>query len=388
MKLPPQHCVDARRAADAAGAGRAGRLARVAWWLHSTSASRSGSTCRARGEARSNPLYVLKLALRADGVEGAARRGSNLASAGTRCATRHRAAVQRSAHADAATTSGRCWTGCADGGHLLLRTPPPGSSAPRHQRAAAVAAAGGADADATGQTECVPAARWPGRTRTWSSAEAAASLSARTARPCRRARAAVWATATTATSSRASRTAAGFVDVLADFDFLDNDKLKDGPHVALTRQLLAPNYRAGTVHLVYAAQMPSFWCDAAARTAGWPGLPLLLALLAWLWRRMQRFGPLLPAPAGERRSLLEHVVASGEHRLPLRLRAPAARRRAQRLPRAPAPPRSAGRRAGRRSRRSRCLAERFGVPADRDPRRPVRRRSHATTPPSAAASPP
>ena len=42
-------------------------------------------------------------------------------------------------------------------------------------------------------------------------------------------------------------------------------------------------------------------------------LPLLLALLAWLWARMQRFGPLLPPPAAERRSLLEHIVASGEH---------------------------------------------------------------------------
>ena len=42
---------------------------------------------------------------------------------------------------------------------------------------------------------------------------------------------------------------------------------------------------------------------------------LLLALLAWLWMRMQRFGPLLPPPMPARRSLLEHVEASGEHLL-------------------------------------------------------------------------
>ena len=42
-------------------------------------------------------------------------------------------------------------------------------------------------------------------------------------------------------------------------------------------------------------------------------LPLLLALLAWLWMRSQRFGSLLPSPREERRSLLEHVRASGEH---------------------------------------------------------------------------
>ena len=46
---------------------------------------------------------------------------------------------------------------------------------------------------------------------------------------------------------------------------------------------------------------------------GWPlWAPLLLALLGWLWGRSQRFGSLLPSPVLERRSLLEHVRASGE----------------------------------------------------------------------------
>ncbi|WAC62257.1 DUF4350 domain-containing protein [Pseudoxanthomonas sp. SL93] len=120
----------------------------------------------------------------------------------------------------------------------------------------------------------------------------------------------------------------GHVDVLADFDFLVNtgsrgaldnaltDKpeggLRDGPHRALARQVLAPNYGQGTQHLVYAAEMPSFWRTVLVR--GWMvWLPLLLALAAWLWARMQRFGPAFPSPPGERRSLLEHVRASGEH---------------------------------------------------------------------------
>ena len=103
----------------------------------------------------------------------------------------------------------------------------------------------------------------------------------------------------------------GLVDLLADFDFLDNDALDEVPHQALARQLLAPNYRDGTVHLVYAARMPSFWRTLFER--GWPvWVPLVLLLAAWLWRRMQRFGPLLPGPQTERRSLLEHVRASGE----------------------------------------------------------------------------
>ena len=120
----------------------------------------------------------------------------------------------------------------------------------------------------------------------------------------------------------------GHVDLLADFDFMTNTAsrplarqamdvppdggLRDGPHRALARQVLAPNYGLGTVHLVYAAQMPSLWRTVLLR--GWMvWAPLLLALAAWLWMRMQRFGPPVPAPAAERRSLLEHVRASGEH---------------------------------------------------------------------------
>ncbi|WP_282275790.1 DUF4350 domain-containing protein [Stenotrophomonas sp. PS02297] len=110
----------------------------------------------------------------------------------------------------------------------------------------------------------------------------------------------------------------GRVDVLADMDFLRNgqdDKdtgLRDLPHRDLARLVLAPNYGKGRMHLVYAAEAPSLWRTVLQR--GWPiWLPLLLALLAWLWMRAQRFGPLLPSPRQERRSLLEHVRASGEH---------------------------------------------------------------------------
>lgn len=38
----------------------------------------------------------------------------------------------------------------------------------------------------------------------------------------------------------------------------------------------------------------------------------LLALAAWIANRSRRFGPVLPAPASERRSLLEHIGACGQ----------------------------------------------------------------------------
>lgn len=104
----------------------------------------------------------------------------------------------------------------------------------------------------------------------------------------------------------------GTVSALADLDFLATDALKQAEHVTLAAQLLAPHDRAGTVHLVHTALMPSLL--ALLLQHSWMAwTPLVLLLLAWLWRRMQRFGPQLPPPEIERRSLLEHVVASGEH---------------------------------------------------------------------------
>jgi len=110
----------------------------------------------------------------------------------------------------------------------------------------------------------------------------------------------------------------GRVDVLGSMDFLLNGEgphdtgLRDIAHRDLTRLLLAPNYGKGTTHLIYAMEMPSLWKTLFQR--GWPvWVPLLLALLAWLWMRCQRFGALLPSPREDRRSLLEHVRASGEH---------------------------------------------------------------------------
>ena len=106
----------------------------------------------------------------------------------------------------------------------------------------------------------------------------------------------------------------GSVDLLGDLEMIDNASLDEGPHQAFARQLLAPNWGKGRFHLVYAADMPPLWRWLLQHAWAFL-LPLLLGLLAYLWMRMQRFGPLLPAPMPPRRSLLEHVEASGEHLL-------------------------------------------------------------------------
>src|SRR5690606_15900087 len=105
---------------------------------------------------------------------------------------------------------------------------------------------------------------------------------------------------------------AGTVDVAADFHFLTNGPLEQPAFAALARQLLQPGWKRGTVHLVYAADMPPLWRLLLER-AWMAWLPALLALAAWLWMRTRRFGPLRPSPEPGRRALLEHVQASGEH---------------------------------------------------------------------------
>jgi hypothetical protein len=99
--------------------------------------------------------------------------------------------------------------------------------------------------------------------------------------------------------------------VAGDLDFLHNDRLDDDGIAAFAWQVLAPVLRAGKVHIVYALDVPPLYVLLVER--GWPTwLPALLALLAWLWARSQRFGPLLPAIEVNRRALREHVAASGE----------------------------------------------------------------------------
>lgn len=104
---------------------------------------------------------------------------------------------------------------------------------------------------------------------------------------------------------------AGQVTVVSDLGFLANDQLKKRIASDLGYQVLAPRLGAGTVHLVYSADVPSIW--RLLMLHGWMALlPALLALAAFLLLRSQRFGPPVPPPTANRRALLEHVQAAGE----------------------------------------------------------------------------
>jgi len=107
------------------------------------------------------------------------------------------------------------------------------------------------------------------------------------------------------------RLGAGWLTVLAGFGFLDNDRIGKHDHAALAQRLLHLDARRGTFHLVAGEFHVPF--SRRLWRAAWPALTAGLALLAaWLWARGRRFGPRLPAPGGPRRSLREHVRASGD----------------------------------------------------------------------------
>lgn len=273
----------------------------VAWWNHTYERVEQTVDMPRTGEARSNPLYVLKLALRGDGLKVDARPRVH--------GERHRLGARDTVLVfDDPRTLGRReaqalldWV--ARGGHLLVRTPPRGPLS----RNAPIPVLSQLDLTTTTLRECVgwdvpgepPHVEFCGARRFLPLGTSASPVHA-------------WGDTKRGYVYARFAHGRGHVDVLGDFSFLDNDSLDDGAHIALARQLLAPNYGAGTVHLIHAAQMPSFWSTLLYQSAmAW--LPLLLALLAWLWRRTQRFGPLQPSPAAGRRSLLEHIVASGEH---------------------------------------------------------------------------
>ena len=91
--------------------------------------------------------------------------------------------------------------------------------------------------------------------------------------------------------------------------FLRNESLRDDAPFAW--QVLAPMLGDGRVHLVYATDVPPL--HVLLLRYGWTVvLPLALALLAWLWSRTGRLGPVLPVASTRRRALLEHVNAAGE----------------------------------------------------------------------------
>lgn len=101
----------------------------------------------------------------------------------------------------------------------------------------------------------------------------------------------------------------GRITLTPDLNFLYFRSLADLDHAAYVQRLLALQPGRGPVVVwsrsVELSLFTWLWDHARA-----PLLALLLLVGAWVWKGWPRFGPLLPEPQPQRRSLLEHLTAS------------------------------------------------------------------------------
>ena len=105
---------------------------------------------------------------------------------------------------------------------------------------------------------------------------------------------------------------AGSVTFLADSTFLDNESIGLHDHAALAWALVrAGGDVPGGVWIAVRDEVPTL--NQLLVRHAWMALASGgLLIVGWLWAAGARFGPLLPAPPRDRRSLLEHVEASGD----------------------------------------------------------------------------
>ncbi len=286
-----------------------------------------------KGEASYNPLYALKLALQAEGLRVRSRQRLDFAT--VPLGARDTLVI----YGDPRTLTGDEVDGLLDwldgGGHLVVRTPQADADDAESYEGGLLAALSlqpsGADRSCLHITAVPPSATERRRAAATAAAATTPDAKARIKAKARHDREHVdafcggarftldgveprlwWGDLKSGYAYARLAQGDGTVDVLADLDLLANRALESATAAAFARQLLAPNYGQGVVHLVYAASMPPLWRLLLDR-AWMAWLPLLVGFVAWLWMRTQRFGPLAPSPAADRRALLEHVQASGEH---------------------------------------------------------------------------
>jgi hypothetical protein len=93
-------------------------------------------------------------------------------------------------------------------------------------------------------------------------------------------------------------------------NYFDNNHLAFYDHAELLLSIAALNRNARHVLIVQHLDMPK-WYQALWRNFQAGIIGLACGLLLLLWASVRRFGPILPEPSSERRSLIEHIDASG-----------------------------------------------------------------------------
>jgi hypothetical protein len=102
----------------------------------------------------------------------------------------------------------------------------------------------------------------------------------------------------------------GVITALSGTAFMTNDYIGEQDNAELVWRLATWGERRGGAWIVTGHQIPGLLTLVTRH--GWMVLWSAAALLSfWLWKRAWRFGPARPLPPPERRSVMEHVDASG-----------------------------------------------------------------------------
>lgn len=104
----------------------------------------------------------------------------------------------------------------------------------------------------------------------------------------------------------------GMITVASEFVPLRNGYLTRASNAAYAARLLAPALSEGKVWFVLAIEYTPLW-QLMLRHGWHVGVALALGLLLLLWRFWPRFGPPIEDRVNPRRSLAEHVRASGQY---------------------------------------------------------------------------
>lgn len=102
----------------------------------------------------------------------------------------------------------------------------------------------------------------------------------------------------------------GYITLTGNERRFDNRNLDDPENARLFADLVAGRIEPGVVWIIYQSSFTPLWA-LILRAAPFLVLALAMLLILWMWRVMPVFGPRIIAEQEERRSIIEHVRASG-----------------------------------------------------------------------------
>jgi len=105
----------------------------------------------------------------------------------------------------------------------------------------------------------------------------------------------------------------GLLTVLTTTELFKNDDIADYDHARFLHYLVSQRGHNAGVWLIRVDDMPPLW-QWLWDNAFYAMFSLSALLFIWLWRKPFRFGPILNDAQPERRSLVEHIRASGYYR--------------------------------------------------------------------------